>query len=67
MFAVDQKSFISDVLGIKCDFDHMTDDEILNIDESVSDYLCTKGMGRNYEPTPEGRMCEGILDAIAAL
>lgn len=49
---------------IKCD---MTDEQILEIDEKVSDYLAMHGFGKNDDITPTGRICESILDLLSEL
>ena len=62
-----QKQFIQDKFSLNFDYSHMTDDEYFKLNDTVADYLLTKGLGPDYEPTPDGRMCEEILDAIADL
>ena len=62
-----QKQFILDKFGLNCDYSNMTDDEYFRLHDTVAEYLQTKGLGPDYEPTPDGRMCEEILDAIADL
>lgn len=62
-----QKQFIADKFGMNLDYSNMTDDEYFKLHDTITDYLCTKGLREDYEPTPEGRMCEDILSAIADL
>lgn len=55
---------------IKVDFDvrcDMTDEQVLEIDEKVSDYLAMHGFGKNDDITPTGRICESILDLLSEL
>ena len=60
-----QRTFITDVLDIHCDFDHLTDDDVVRIEDTASDHLCLKCFDENYQPNDEGKMCEDILFAIA--
>lgn len=56
--------------NIKLDFDvkgSMTDEQVLEIDEKVSDYLAMHGFGKNDDITPTGRICESILDLLSEL
>lgn len=55
---------------IKFDFDvrcDMTDEQVLEIDEKVSNYLAMHGFGKNDDITPTGRICESILDLLSEL
>lgn len=55
---------------IKVDFDvrcDMTDEQVLEIDEKVSNYLAMHGFGKNDDITPTGRICESILDLLSEL
>lgn len=56
--------------NIKVDFDvkgSMTDEQILELDEKVTDYLAMHGFGKNDDITPTGRLCESILDLLSEL
>lgn len=58
---------------IKVDFDvkgEMTDEQVLELDEKVSDYFALHGLGGDKEHTtvnPTGRICESILDLLSEL
>ncbi len=55
---------------IKVDFDvkgEMTDEQILELDEKVSDYFSMHGIAKNDDVTPTGRICESILDLLSEL
>ncbi len=55
---------------IKVDFDvkdELTDEQVLELDEKVSDYLAMHGFGKDDNITPTGRMCESILDLLSEL
>lgn len=54
---------------IKFDFDvkgSLSDDEILEIDEKVSDYFAYHGI-ENDEVNAVGLVCESIMDLLGAL
>ena len=56
--------------NIKVDFDVnscMTDEQIIELDDKVSDYLTMHGLGKNDDVTPTGRICESILDLLSEL
>ncbi len=51
-------------IGLNCNFDNPSDDDWLDIEEQVGDALVLKYLDEKYEPTPEGWICEGIIDKI---
>ena len=56
--------------NIKVNFDVnscMTDEQIIELDDKVSDYLAMHGLGKNDGVTPTGRICESILDLLSEL
>ena len=63
MFNKMQKEFMKKI-GISVNFDHLTDDDYMTIEEIVSKRLQVKGFDQNYQPTEEGMMCESILDKL---
>lgn len=64
IFTEEQIAFMESI-GIHANFQAPTDDEILDIEDKVSDHLQTKGFTEDYEPTEEGRLCESILDVTS--
>ena len=64
MFSKNQKEFIQS-LGLKLDFDNLSDDDLFQIENTVADELQRLGFDINYEPTSIGKMCESILDELA--
>lgn len=64
MFTKEQIDYMHS-LGFNVDFDHATDDELIEIEEVVTDRLTYAGFDEDYQPTSEGLMCESILDALA--
>lgn len=45
-------------------FDSLTDEEIEQIEEKVSEHLQKHGFDKDYKPTEEGKICESILDEL---
>ena len=63
-FSPEQIEFIES-LNIKVkSFAHLSDKELVEIEENVADYLQIKGFDANYEPTKEGLLCESIIDIL---
>jgi len=63
MFSKAEKLFLKNI-GIHADFDNISDDELVKIEEKVSLYLQKRGFDEEYKPTEEGLMCESILDKL---
>lgn len=59
------------ILGrLKLDFDpsgKLTDDQVVALEDAVSEYLALHGIGVDDDVTPTGIICESILDAISTL
>jgi len=51
-------------IGIDVDFDNLSDDDYVLIEETVADEYEIRGLDKNYNPTEFGRMCESILDMM---
>ena len=64
MFSKKQKDFIQS-LGLKLDFDNLSDDDFVQIEDAVAEKLQQSGFDANDEPTSVGKMCESILDELA--
>ena len=62
MFTPQQLEFIR-ALGIDTQ-SPISDENYIEIEDKVSEYLQLYGFDEHYEPTAEGIMCESILDAI---
>lgn len=57
-------------IGIKFDFGHMenfTDNDLFNVIDIVSDHLQIYGFDEDYEPTPDGKICEDILEKLSKI
>jgi len=61
---------VSILTNMDFDFDvtgDLSDDEILEIDDKVSDYFALKGIKENDEVNGIGLICESIIDTISEL
>ncbi len=63
MFSNDQLKFMKKI-GISVNFDDLSDEDYITIEETVSAYLQRSGFDKNYQPTKEGLLCESILDSL---
>lgn len=57
-------------IGVKFDFGHMenfTDNDLFDIIDIVSNHLQIHGFDQDYEPTPDGKICEDILEKLAQM
>ena len=64
MFDEKQKVFIKS-LGLEFDFDNLSDDALIDIEDSVAEKLQQDGFDDNYNITDIGEMCESILDKLS--
>lgn len=62
-FSEQQIAFMKEI-GIDVDFDKLTDEDMVIIEDKVANELETKGFDEDYEPTEIGKMCESILDIL---
>lgn len=62
-FSEQQIAFMKEI-GIDVDFDKLTDEYMVIIEDKVANELETKGFDEDYEPTEIGKMCESILDIL---
>lgn len=54
-------------LGLHFDFsnpEQLMDDEWIQIEDTVGDWLILHGLDEQYDPTPTGELCESILDKL---
>ena len=63
MFDRMQKYYISS-LGIDVDFNSLTEEDVQKIKITVKENLDKKGFDQNYNLTPEGVMCQTILEVF---
>ncbi len=55
-------------IGLSYDFEHqdaLTDDDWNEIVDAVADRLVLRELDENYYPTPDGVICEDILEKVA--
>lgn len=52
------------LLGLNFNFNNLTDDNYADIEEVLGDRLQITGFDEKYEPTPEGILCECLLDTL---
>ncbi|MGE5627819.1 MAG: hypothetical protein ACM3X7_06845 [Solirubrobacterales bacterium] len=45
----------------------LTDEQILEIDDKVSNYFAAKGLGNNDVVNETGQICESIMDILGEL
>lgn len=51
-------------IGLHLDFEHLSDDDWVLIEEKVGDYYNLNTLDEDYKPNAEGRICESILDNL---
>ena len=47
-------------IGIDVDFDNLSDDDFVFIEETVANEYEIRGLDKDYNPTETGKMCESI-------
>lgn len=66
MFTEKQVAFIQS-LGLEVDFNNLSDDNLIQIEESVANELQRSGFDISDNITDVGEMCESILDTLAEM
>lgn len=66
MFNEKQKEFIRS-LGFDVDFDNLSDNECVDIEEAVADKLMYAGFEADYEINSLGRMCMDIIHIMGEI
>lgn len=66
MFTEKQVAFIQS-LGLEVDFNNLSDDNLIQIEESVANELQQSGFDISDNITDVGEMCESILDTLAEM
>ena len=64
MLTDEEKRYINEKLNLNVDFDNMSDDDWIRIEDAVGDRLTLHCLGKDYEPNDEGRFCYAILDKL---
>lgn len=63
MFSKAEIDFIKS-LGIEGDFNNLSDDMLVKIEDIVSEKLQKSGFDEDYKITDIGKICESILDKL---
>ena len=63
MFNQEQILYMQSI-GLLLDFDHLSGEDFATIEDAVADCLQIRGFDEDYNVTPEGALCESILDAL---
>ncbi len=63
MFTENQIKFMRS-LGIEVDFDNLSDNDLVQIEERVGNELQRSGFGIDNTITDTGKLCESILDKL---
>lgn len=66
MFNQEQINFIKSI-GLEFDFNNLSDDDIIQIEDGVATELQISGFDENYNITNIGKMCESILDDLSLI
>lgn len=66
IFNTAQINFIKS-LGLEFDFNNLSDDNLIQIEENVANELQKSGLDINDKITDAGKMCESILDDLAEM
>ncbi len=65
-FTVQQVQLMKKI-GLSIDFDNLSADDYVKIEETVGDHLALHGMDNGYLPNEDGRICESILDRLSSI
>ncbi len=63
MFTDDQVKLMRKI-GLNLNFECLSDDDWVLIEETVGDYLILQCLGEDYTPNEEGMICYSILDLL---
>lgn len=63
MFQLKQIEFLQS-LGLDFDFNQLSDDQLVQIEDTVAEKLQISGFDTENQITPIGIMCESILDLL---
>lgn len=66
IFTVQQVQMMKRI-GLSLDFDSLSEDDYVKIEETVGDYLERYGLDEKYQPNKDGRICEAILDRLSSV
>lgn len=63
MFSSYEKNYMRSI-GLDIDFNHITIDDLANIEDVIGERLETHGFDKDYKPTYDGIICEKIIDRL---
>lgn len=66
MFSEKQIEFMKSI-GISVDFNNLSDNELISIEDRVSEKLQKSGFDEENKITETGTICESILDLLSCL
>lgn len=64
MFTAKQVKYMND-LGLNFDFKNLSDNDLVEIEDIISQKLQKSGFDKNNNVTPDGKICESILDNLS--
>ena len=64
MFSPKEKDFLNS-LGLNYNFDNLSEDELIQIEDTISEKLQISGFDENGNINETGIICESILDQLA--
>lgn len=63
VFTEKEKSFMREC-GMNLDFDNLSDDDYVEIEEVIGNKLTLECLDDDYNPNEDGLLCEEILDKL---
>lgn len=63
-FNAKEKALLKE-LGVTGNFGSLTDDDVMGIDEAVTEYLMDECIDENGAVNAQGKICEGIIEKLA--
>ena len=64
IFSKEEQEFMANVLKLDLNFNRMTGDDWILLEDTVGDRLTLHCLDKDYNPSAEGVMCEHILDKL---
>lgn len=64
MFSDEEKKYLNDNLGLNLDFNNMSSEDWVKLEDTVGDRLTLHCLDKDYNPNEEGLMCERILNKL---
>lgn len=64
MFSEEEKILMKEC-GLNMDFNNLSDDDYIKIEDVIGDMLVQHCLDENYNPNAKGLICEEILDKLS--